>query len=543
MTTSGTSLAFWRLPHHVGTGAAALLTASLLGCGTPSDALTNVSNPALSVEAGYIALDAHDYSYSATDEPAQSVDYRASSTKLFYVFVPAESGVSDAPLFVISNGGPGTATTGNLLAFGTGPYSLRDGDPSNEATPNPSSWTQLGHLLYLDARQAGFSYATIEDPNDASARIDAFSINNFNLYLDAADFLRALLRFLAAHPDLRDRRIVLVGESYAGLRTSLMLNYLFDAQRLTERGAWYYTDPELADEIGQHFRVVFPGEDASRLAPATVARQFGHQLLIQPLIVPNYQFRYSNICSTDYGLGVRAEELGLVCPAEKPINDVHHLGKPAGWLAALAEQGRSALATEQGFGRLIGVDPRSIAGLDPGARMGAVRGADLTDAPADLSYLVSTLGELPSHDHYYLNRVRYGSALDDTDYGGQDTTSIKFGRFFLRNLPHVETFITRALLDSVINADRLPAALAEFVAEPDAILAEVTLDLDERPGIERPGWIQLRYTGNQFEVQPNTSRVIRFPTYRDAGHAVSASNPRELYLDIRDFMQATTVPR
>lgn len=514
---------------------------SLLGCGSARDPLTTVPHPGSSVEAGYLELEAHDYSYSATDQPEQSRDYHASSAKMFYVFVPAESGDSDAPLFVISNGGPGSATTGNLLAFGTGPYSLTDGE-SLVATQNPSSWTQLGHLLYLDARQAGFSYSTLSEPSNVAERSEEFSSDNFNLYLDAADFLRALLRFLAAHPELRQRRIVLVAESYAGLRTSLMLNYLFDSSRLTQRGAWYYTDPELVDDIREHFSAVFPLEDAAQLTPATIAGQFGHQILIQPLVVPNYQFRYPDICSTEYGLGTRAEELGLACPAEKETNDVHHLGKRAGWLAALAEQARGSLSSEQGFRHLIGVDPRSIVGLAPAARTGAFRGAELAEAPPDLSYLVDTLGSLPNHDHYFLSRARHGRELDATDYGGQDTTSIKFGRFFLRNLVHVETFITRALLDSVINADRLPAALAEFVAESDAILAGVTLDLDERLGVERPGWIHVRFTGNESDAQPDASREIRFPTYRDAGHAVSASNPRELFLDVRDFMQATTPP-
>lgn len=515
----------------------------VLGCAAASDrGVPTLPTERTSVEAGYIELEARTYSYAASDSPEQSADYRASPARLFHVFVAAEQDGPDTPLFVFCNGGPGSATTGNLLAFGTGPSTLLDGDASHEPAPNPFAWTKLGHLLYIDARQSGFSYSTLADPESVAARREESSIRNLNAYVDAADFLSALLTFLAAHPDLRGRRIVFVAESYGGMRTALVFNYLFDSARLTERGAWYYTDPSLVRQIHEHLRAVFPLEDAASLSASQIATQFGHQILIQPLVVPNYQFRYSGICDPEYGLGVRAQELELPCPAENGKNDPHHLAKPPGWMAGLATQARQALSTDEGFRRLIGVEPTAISGLARAERRGAFRGADLTEVEADLSNLERSLGALPDYDHYFLSQAAYADPLRDTDYGGQDTPSIKFGRFFLRNLVHVKTFVTRALLDSVINADRLPAALAEFASEDDAPISGVALDVEPRDGYARPGWITITYTGRQFDVEPNAVRVIRFPTYADAGHAVSACDPEGLFLDVRDFVHDTAAP-
>ena len=91
---------------------------------------------------------------------------------------------------------------------------------------NPDSWTALGNLLYIDARQTGFSYSQLEDPSSNLARAEAFSLRNFNPMLDGADVVRVILRFLAAHPQLRHNPVVLVGESYGGTRATVVLNLL-----------------------------------------------------------------------------------------------------------------------------------------------------------------------------------------------------------------------------------------------------------------------------------------------------------------------------
>ena len=70
---------------------------------------------------------------------------------MFYSFRPCEVDPARAPLVVFFNGGPGAATTGVLMAYGTGPTTL-DPVAEVEAPPvaNPASWTRFANLLYLE---------------------------------------------------------------------------------------------------------------------------------------------------------------------------------------------------------------------------------------------------------------------------------------------------------------------------------------------------------------------------------------------------------
>jgi hypothetical protein len=74
---------------------------------------------------------------------------------------------------------------------------------------NASSFTKLGNLLYIDARQTGFSY------DDAPGYPCTFDMQE-----DSIDFTRVILRVLDTHPQLTASRVVLVGESYGGARAA-----------------------------------------------------------------------------------------------------------------------------------------------------------------------------------------------------------------------------------------------------------------------------------------------------------------------------------
>ncbi|MFY0531917.1 S10 family serine carboxypeptidase-like protein [Nannocystis pusilla] len=169
---------------------------------------------------------------------------------------------------LLFNGGPGVST-GLILAGNTAPQTLGD---DLEPVPSPAPWTALGHLLYIDARNTGFSQQSIADPSQMGLRSAELNSRNFNSYLDAADFARALLRFWGDHPALAGRRLVLVGESYGGIRASILLHMLLFPARY-EQGPGRYRDPALAAAIAAHLAARFPGDEppAPTSSPASSA--------------------------------------------------------------------------------------------------------------------------------------------------------------------------------------------------------------------------------------------------------------------------------
>ncbi len=96
--------------------------------------------------------------------------------------------------------------------------------------PNPHSLTRFANILYVDPRQAGFSYDVVDSVPGAldaagAPTFEECSRRVFNEYVDAADVLFATMRFLRDRPALRGP-VVWFGESYAGARIQWMLAYL-----------------------------------------------------------------------------------------------------------------------------------------------------------------------------------------------------------------------------------------------------------------------------------------------------------------------------
>jgi carboxypeptidase C (cathepsin A) len=149
------------------------------------------------------------------DVPAQPTAVR-SPARLFYVFHPADDAPAEKPLALFFNGGPGMATSQGLLAYGTAPFTLNadDSDAGAVPAPNPASWTSFANLLYVDMRASGFSYGL----GGAAAAEDGGGLDPFSPAEDAADFVRALLSFYSGHPQLEANPVIVVGESYGGVR-------------------------------------------------------------------------------------------------------------------------------------------------------------------------------------------------------------------------------------------------------------------------------------------------------------------------------------
>jgi hypothetical protein len=246
----------------------------LLGVGIAVPAWTQVQP-----EAGFITLEENSC-YFHLNSYFNRVALRSSPARLWYVFQPADEDPESKPLFVFFNGGPGGATSCGLLSAYTGRNAVFRDESTGEAAivPNPSSWTRIGNL----------SYSLMDDPGDDLRRQREFDAQNYDSFTDGADFIRLLLRFLAAHPSIRGNRVVLVPESYGGTRTIVVLHFLLYYEDYAN-GRSIYQNPGLVEEIRAHYNAVFPQHAGATVPPGTVAGQFGHEILIQTSLSWEYQ--------------------------------------------------------------------------------------------------------------------------------------------------------------------------------------------------------------------------------------------------------------
>ncbi len=490
--------------------------------------------PPLAPEAGFIELEAVEF---IVGEGPKAQARASSPTRIFYSFRPADDPRAGGPLFVLFNGGPGSST-GTLMAFGTGPTTL-----TPEPVANPGSWTALGDLLYIDARGTGFSYNLAADPSGLEARAAQFGIHNFNSYLDAADFVRVLLRFLAAHPQLAQREVVLVGESYGGVRATIMLALLLSFADYDSDGPGLYDDPALVAEVEAHLHARDP--DVAEWTPARIAQYFPRQILIQPSLGDVqrtisgelFDLPGSPMFQLAAELGLKftpCSEQGPEClPWQNAIQFVessagrsrYDLDAPTVWLANLFAAKKAALSHLPWLEAVLGVPPAQVALLPADQRAGGFRIGGLGTYPAD-GGTISELGELPAWDRYYLpffaesNNAIRSPLADHVGIGAGDP---HFGALFLHNLAYIDTFITAAGRDVAIYPPSIPLALATYKNLVTAVDVE-------------PGEIHVHYVDDPFPGEPAPgSRTIRFPPY-DASHAVSRDQPVALRDDVAAWL-------
>ena len=489
--------------------------------------------PPLLPEAGFIEIEPVKFTVGSGNKAQGRT---SSPARLFYSFRPADPGV-EGPLFVLFNGGPGSST-GTLMAFGTGPVSL-----TPEPQVNPGSWTTLGDLLYIDARGTGFSYNLAADPSDLAVRGDTFGIHNYNSYLDAADFVRVLLRFLLAHPQLMDREVVIVGESYGGVRATIMLALLLSFADHDTGGPGLLDDPALVAEIAAFLAVRDPGVRA--WTPARVAELFPRQILIQPSLGDLQRDIAGDLLDLPGSPVFQlADELGLTfvpCSQQGPdclpwANAVqfvestagrsrYDLAAPSLWLADLFAAKKAGLSDLGHLEQILGLPPASVALLPAAERAGAFRMVGVGSYPPD-GGTIDALGELAPWDRYYIpflaeaNNAIRSPLADHVGIGAGDP---HFGALFLHNLAHVDTFITAARRDIAIYAPAIAPTLASYAALVDDV--EVL-----------PGELRVTYTDAPFPDEPAPGqRTITFPEF-DASHAVSLDQPVALRDAIADWL-------
>jgi hypothetical protein len=416
--------------------------------------------------------------------------------RIFYVFQPADDDAAHKPVAVFLAGGPGYPASLDLLPYGiarstlTAPY-LAGAPP----VTNPARWTTFANVLVLDERQSGFSYGLRGDPDGASPNANCA----FSPIDDAADVVRSLLQFLDGHPALTAAPVVFVGQSYGGARATLALDLLLRYPTEASRA-----DAALGGAIQAHYDAAFPDRSGAVLGEKAAVAQFGHAVLLQPLVLGSLQYTtQSRLMPDDPYVGSP--------PAGRDPYDVR---QPAGWTTGLEENAAMQIADPSGGPSLLGVPPASIPRLGPASRAGAFRTAapPSPGAMAIDAALASALGPLGSDDAYF---VYPGTACP---VGGL-LQGIGSANEFVENLDGgVRTFISDARYDAVIYSPAIPATL-----EP---AGTVVVDTAPRAGVARPGWFRVTLDGGAMPID------VRFPLYDSAGHFVSVGQPQDLRDDV-----------
>jgi hypothetical protein len=536
--------------HRLAIGS--ILAALLAGCGSKEE--THEPPPAvhLNEEAGFSEIESVHISIA---DPSYPSDITTPPARLFYAFQPADEAPQDKPLFVFFNGGPGFATTLGLFADNTARRSLDKRNNGGAAVgPSPRSWTTMGNLLYIDPRQCGFSY-DVGDPGDnPSARAEAFTGAVFNPFADAADVIRVVLRFLAAHPDIQKQPVIVVGESYGGTRANAMLFEIHHPDQIDGSVASaLYRDEALAAEIRAHFAAVRPGEP---FTPELAASQFGKQILVEPAVAGDRQFlaaatalgsagsplpdialKYGVACTTcaagDASCDPTQASHDCIDALRAAHRDVGDLSQTDDALTAAAGDAETALRTLATLQQVIGVDPRTIPQLAAAGRAGAYRFSDQLPMPLPPPNDIDTpepiaqdLGALPAWDRYLVGQsapVQFAAVTSMLSWN-QDL----WGMVFLSNLELTDTFITSAEYDTIVYLPSLGDALLTYPEVKSA-----ALDRTPKKGVARPGWLTVEHIP-MGETAPQT-HVIRMPLYA-AGHAVSAGQPIELADDVAAWL-------
>ena len=544
-------------------------------------------------EAGFCPIETNTYHFHRGSY-FNRLALRSAQTRIWRVYQPADENPSSKPLFVFFNGGPGGATTNGLYSAYTGRKAVSVDRQSGTGTiiTNPHSWTRIGNLLHIDSRTAGFSYSLMDNPEDGTMREAQWDAQNYNAFIDAADFIRVVLRFLANHPPLQRNPVILVAESYGGIRTTVMLHLLLYYEDYGN-GKAIFQDTALVREIQDHYNIIFPEYAGQTVPPSIIARQFSHQILIQPAITRYYETHVTVDMLEAEGsiLDQLAEETGVPYIRYKdqpwaktypsPFNiknniydyldsigrDPYFYSKPDGFFNGYFNAAAALLTYPDALSFMTGVDISTIPELYASARQLAYKINHLEDYSSQMSFsaligpepkeselnaflnpqgeddMEAVFGSLQPWDRYYVDLnydVSLAFVLNLLVMQGYDTHynySERYGDMFLDNAAFVETFITNAAYDIVVYSPSHPDALAYHRSK----LNWAIHDPDGPAQAERPGLIILNYRPGSVPGSNVRTRIIRFPRYTNSGHAVTMTEPGEFLDDVISWLNQTSL--
>jgi len=153
----------------------------------------------------------------------------------FWFFPPGPQGSTDDLIFW-TNGGPGCSSLEGFLQE-NGPFSWGVGQA--KPTPNEFSWTNLSSVLWVEQPVGtGFSKGTPNITNEDEL---------------AAQLVGFMQQFLIIFPEMKDKKLYLAGESYAGTYIPYIANYIYThpgALDLDLQGMWI-SDPVLSWNVIQ----------------------------------------------------------------------------------------------------------------------------------------------------------------------------------------------------------------------------------------------------------------------------------------------------
>ena len=460
------------------------------GCGDPSWScdISTCMSPAgtvrsLGFEAGFFTIDS--YTFEGKEPPIAG---EMVPTRLFYAFQPADEDSADKPLFVFFNGGPGCSTTLVLFSFNTSKRTL---DTSVDAeipwSDNPHSFTRLGNVLYIDSRDAGFSY----NLQGTSEQLEVVTHSG----VDAADVLRVILRFLDRHEPLRDNPVVLVGESWGGARANMIASLARSPADLRDPESGY-VDPSLADEIDAHAELAFPQTGDAAEQEELLSRQFGAQVLIQPYLLATLQRT-----ATD---------------ALPPL-DVSGFEDDAGQRIMRA---KADLLDYEVLRAMLGVDPAQIRDLMPEQRSLARR-LRCEPEPSGAGTLPDSFGGLSDPDCYFQECTTTGIDIEG---------DLNVPKAFLSNLAYVDTLITNSMYDTAV---RSPAIVEALRNQPQLFSSVEVLSPDDPRGAT----IRLEARADAIDISGVPAVVeIPFPAY-ESGHSVPMYQPGVFFADVEAWLR------
>jgi hypothetical protein len=361
--------------------------------------------------------------------------YKSATNRLWYAYFQADENYTAKPLFVFLNGGPGCGTSMNLFAMNTAPYTLdRSRVPSDSLSAvNENSWTAMGNLLYIDAPNTGFSYMVCPDGQlqESDFRLREFIFgDNYNAFVDGSQVLRVVLKFLEENSELRNNEVILVGESFSGVRVSTMLNMLLYYRQYAD-GRKVYKDTELARLI--EAQLLSTTAHKAPYKPEEVANQFKKQILIQPQIVDKYQHvdKVSAFMKPKSLMDLLGKEAGaeiswhdFLAKARKDGKDIgqavsryllyikrdpYNCKKESDWTDNNEYFSMKALNNIDELSKITGVaDIKNVRYLQPKERINALRFSMNSQIPIYASQIINMLiFELPDDLQMYISMIPF----------------------------------------------------------------------------------------------------------------------------------------
>jgi choice-of-anchor A domain-containing protein len=493
-------------------------------------------------EAGFLEIAGGSYR-------AENVDRISPKHRIWYSFQPADSSPDSKPLAVFFNGGPGFGTTAGLFAFNTATWTLEPSRAGPDGiAANQYSWTRFANLLYIDAPATGFSYPLPNDDSDPTPDV------GIDIDHDAGIFLRVIVRFLARHPKIQRNPVILVGESYGGTRATLMLNYLFNYEKLDDNDA-FYRDEALQSELKKYFLNVFSKENPSS---NEIASKFAHQILIEPGILGQEQVsaaaaaRPISECNT-IAPPPCTSKCWEGCPFQNeyifPTCDPFNCDKENLWTQGQTQTAMNNLLEIEKLKAALGVNPKTIEWMKARARTKAYGRDWESFFGVDTSQMTAEFGDLlGAQDRYFVTqsaRVSDGYGCKKPEMSG-DCTGIKSrqwnsdgsgasigGSFLINILRGVTTFITVSKFDSAIWSPSIETAIKQLfpLADPPRQDALHNIYYDPTGGnfTSRPGTIRIE-AGNPVIV-----KIVMMPTKYEAGHSIAQRAPEQLLSDVMTF--------